>query len=111
MTRVRLISVLLCCCMVAVSAPAARTSSPEDGSERHFLWRAVGAKGTPVYLLGSIHALPKKQLQIVSFAFGHLIRVADDQRVVRGKQDILRPSYQLPVMVVRGIKNHHPDHA
>ena len=60
MTRVRLIFALLSCCMIAAAAPAAQASPSEDGGGRHFLWRAVGAKGTPVYLLGSIHALPQK---------------------------------------------------
>ena len=41
----------------ADSLPNTQGTEPDQG--RHFLWRVLGSDGTEVFLLGSIHALPK----------------------------------------------------
>ncbi len=57
LTLVLLVGVLSGSAGAAESIPNSQATEPDQG--RHFLWRVVGSNGTEVFLLGSIHALPK----------------------------------------------------
>ncbi|RLE36496.1 MAG: TraB/GumN family protein [Acidobacteria bacterium] len=83
LTLVLLVGVLSGPVGAADSTPDAQATEPDQG--RHFLWRIMGSNGTEVFLLGSIHALPKDAYPLAAeindaFALAHSVLFEVDMK-------------------------------